>query len=80
MNLSPYPNLRKAEKIKLTLRISVYLYKKIFIRFILLISYVTNNRKSVYSKVILFLISSDWFSAIIVGEIYIFIRFVRTSL
>ena len=47
---------QKRYKSKSTLRI----LQKDFYRFIWLSSYVTNSRKSVYSKVILFLIASDW--------------------
>ena len=46
MNFSSYPNLCKTEKIKSALRIFIYLYRKIFIRFILLLCYVTNSIKS----------------------------------
>ena len=38
--------------------------------FSLLISYVTNSRESVYSKVIMFLISSDWCSLIVVAKCF----------
>ena len=37
-------------------------------QFIWLINYDTNSRKNVYSKVILFLIASDWCSPIIVTK------------
>ena len=68
MNLSRYPNLCKAEKIKSTPRI----LQKDFIQFIWLIDYDTNSRKNVYSKVNLFLIASDWCSPIIVTRPNVF--------
>ena len=58
MNLPPYPNLCKTEKI--------------FIQFIWLINYDTNSRKSVNSKFILFIIASDWRSPIIVFTLFFF--------
>ena len=69
MNLSPYPNLCKAEKIKSTPRI----LQKDFYSVIWLINYDTNSRKSVYGKVI-FLIASDWCSRII--ETNVFLHFI----
>ena len=74
MNLSPYRNLRNAEKIKSALRIlqgdfySVYLTHQ----------FVTSSGKSVYSNVIVFLIAADWCSAIIVSNL-LYIRFLRIS-
>ena len=46
MNLSPYPNLCKAEKLKSQSTLKGY-YRKIFIPFIWHINYVTNSRKVV---------------------------------
>ena len=66
INLSPYPNLCKAEKIKS----DQGYYRKIFIQFTWLINYDTNCRKSVYSKVIIVLIASDWCSPIIVNNVF----------
>ena len=62
MNLSPYPNLRRAEKI--------INYRKIFIQFICLIIYDTYSRKCVYSNFIIFLIASEWCSTIIVTNAF----------
>ena len=41
-------------------------------------NYVTNSRKSVHSKVILFLIASDWWSPIIVSNPF-YIQFLKIS-
>ena len=48
MDLSPYPNLLKAEKIKSALK---GITGRFLLSLIWLISYVTNSRKSVYSQV-----------------------------
>ena len=67
MNLSPYPNLCKVEKTKSALRALKKDY--LFIQFIWLVNYVTNS--TVYSKVILFLIASDWWFSIIAFKYYL---------
>ena len=67
INLSPYPNLRKVEKIKTTLRI----LEKYFYSVHLTHPLCTKSRKSLYSKVILFLISCDWCSPIIVCKCFL---------
>ena len=67
MNLSPYPNLSKAEKIKSTTKIlqkdfySVYLTHQLWHK----------SRKSVSSKVIIFLIASDWCSPITITNVFL---------
>ena len=66
MNLSPYPNLCKTEKIKSTPRI----LQKDFIQLIWLVDYDTNSRKSMYNKVV-FLIASDCCSPIIVINVFL---------
>ena len=45
----------------------------IFIQFIWLISYDTSSRNSVYSKVIIFLITSDWSLPIIVTNVFLYL-------
>ena len=64
MNLSPYPNLCKAKKIKSTPMILQKDFYSVY-----LINCDTNSRKSVYSKV-RFLIASDWCSPIIVTNVF----------
>ena len=45
----------------------------IFIQFIWLTSYDTSSRNSVYSKVIIFLITSDWSLPIIVTNVFLYL-------
>ena len=65
INLFPYPNLCKAEKIKPTPRI----IQKYFYSVYLTHQSDTNSRKTVYSKVIV-LTASDWCSSVIVTNVF----------
>ena len=64
MNLSPYPNFCKTEKIKSTPRI---LQKDFYL--VYLTHQLWHIVERVYSNVILFFIASEWYSPIIVTKI-----------
>ena len=78
MYLSPYFNLCKAERIKLTRRILQKDFHSVYYSVYYSFYYVTNSRKSVYSKITPFLIASDWHLSIIVSNVFC-IWFLRIS-
>ena len=76
MNLSRYPNLRKAEKIKSTQDITERCL------FSLPDSSVMTQiveRMCIFSKVILFLIAADWCSPIVVTRSNVFLHLILKS-